>query len=237
MESAISTWQPWLVTPPSTTSLASPRIGSSPSNDGCGRSSRRWHHLRSRWIMTWFVLLSKHYDWCDWLPIPGSCLFLDRKPSTTSKWGRFPADAKCHHKVFPANQTCDNGTQLLIQAGWRLSPPFCQYLHIQAVHPPLLQVRPQQKLSLWDCFWLILITQPFSKQILKAKLLMAIKTKNFGFVWLSVHEELSSSEAFPSWIVIVDGLFIGSVIVSLCPPKGKRSCGKTPEISVTSLCQ
>ena len=90
--------------------------------------------------MTWFVLLSKHNDGCDWLPISGSCLLLDRKPSTTSKWGRFPADAKCHHQVFPANQTCDNGTQLLIQAGWRLSPPFCQYLHIQAVHPPLLQV-------------------------------------------------------------------------------------------------
>ena len=96
---------------------------------------------------------------------------------------------------------------------------------------------PNRNYHLWDCFWPILITQPFSKQILKAKLLMAIKTKNFGFVWLSVHEELSSSEAFPSWIVIVDGLFIGSVIVSLCPPKGKRSCGKTPEISVTSLCQ
>ena len=97
--------------------------------------------------MTWFVLLSKHYDWCDWLPISGSCLLLDRKPSTTSKWGRFPTDAKCDHQVFPANQTCDNGTQLLIQAGWRLSPPFCQYLHIQAVHPPLLQVRSQLKLS------------------------------------------------------------------------------------------
>ena len=86
--------------------------------------------------------------------------YLSRFPSFASQRGGIPTHAERHH-----------------QTGRRQSSPLRQHLHLQALHPSLLQVntgshhQPPHNMDLY-----------FSKQILETKLQLALKTKNFGFV-------------------------------------------------------
>ena len=86
--------------------------------------------------------------------------YLSRIPSLASQRGGIPTHAERHH-----------------QTGKRQSSPLRQHLHLQALHPPLLQVNLSSHHESPYYF-----DHHFSKQILKAKLQLAIKTKNFGFV-------------------------------------------------------
>ena len=104
---------------------------------------------------------------------------------------------------------------------------------ISRLYIPLYS-RFQSKISHLPCYRLFehcLIAYLFSKQILKAKLLMAIKTKNFGFVWFGVCDELPTSDQLSS---AIGKLWI---VLEACVNVKKCSCVETPEISVTLSCQ
>lgn len=91
------------------------------------------------------------------------CLY-QRFSCSSCKWRRVPANAKCDH------QTCG-----------RQSSSISQHLHLKTLYSSLFQVdKTHDNFIHWQASF-------FSKQILKAKLLLAIKTKNFGFVWKSVY--------------------------------------------------
>ena len=102
------------------------------------------------------------------------CLY-QRFSCSSCKWRRVPANAKCDH------QTCG-----------RQSSSISQHLHLKTLYSSLFQVdKTHDNFIHWQASF-------FSKQILKAKLLLAIKTKNFGFVWKSVYysESWKSCEGF-----------------------------------------